>query len=133
MATSSPRPDITFRGFLTGTSSAQAMRRNHSSGSDRLHARPAPDPPAGVAPGTSELGGGALLRVPPTAAATAPLPLVVLFHGAGSSAGAPLGVLAGVAGHAGLMLLAPPSRASTGGVLPGGLRPRGPRPAAPPP
>jgi len=123
MATSSPRPDIGFRDFLTATCSAQAMRRKHPSGSDRLHARPAPDPPAGVAPGTSELGGGALLRVPPAAAATAPLPLVVLFHGAGSSARAALGLLAGLADDAGLMLLAPQSRASTWDVIRGGFGP----------
>ena len=43
-----------------------------------------------VAPGTRELGSGALLYVPAT---EGPWPLVVLFHGAGSSARAGLGLL----------------------------------------
>jgi phospholipase/carboxylesterase len=149
MATSSPRPHIPFRDCLTTTSSVAlaegrrdrwpaapqshvsqrrvapraAMPRNRPSGLDRLHARPAPAPSAGVAAGTSQLDGGALLRVPPAAATAAPLPLVVFFHGAGSSAGAALGLLASVADDAGLVLLAPQARASTWDVIRGGFGP----------
>src|SRR4051794_9546116 len=99
------------------------MPRNRPSGPDRLHARPAPNPSADVAPGTFELGGGALLRVPAAAATAAPLPLVILFPGAGSSARAALGLLAGLADDAGLVLLAPQSSASTWDVIRGGFGP----------
>src|SRR4051794_33110536 len=99
------------------------MPRNRPSGPDRLHARPARDPCADVALATSELDGGALLRMPPAAATAAPLPLVVLFHGAGSSARAALGLLASVADDAGVVLLAPQARASTWDAIRGGFGP----------
>ena len=83
----------------------------------RLHARPG----RGVATrvttaGTKQLAGGALLSVPEAAAAGELCPLVVLFHGAGSSARAGLGILSG---H--LLLLAPQSAGSTWDVIRGGF------------
>jgi phospholipase/carboxylesterase len=99
------------------------MPRDRRREPDRLHARPGRNTSADAALGTAELDGGALLRVPPAAAAVAPLPLAVLFHGAGSSARAALGLLAGLADDAGLVLLAPQSRASTWDVIRGGFGP----------
>jgi phospholipase/carboxylesterase len=89
----------------------------------RLHARPAAAARARLAAGTSTLDGGALLHVPPAAATGGASPLVVLFHGAGSSAAAGLGLLAGLADAGGLVLLAPQSRASTWDVIRGGFGP----------
>ncbi len=84
---------------------------------DRLAARPSAGTTASLAAGTSALGLGrgrdGLLHVPPAAAAGTPCPLVVLLHGAGSSAGNGLGLLATGADEAGLVLLAPDSRGRT--------------------
>ena len=72
----------------------------------RLAARPSAEVTRPVAPGIRELGSGALLRVPP---AEGPLPLAVLFHGAGSSARAGVRLLE----QPGVVLLAPESAGST--------------------
>jgi phospholipase/carboxylesterase len=61
--------------------------------------------------------------VSPAAAARAPAPLVVLFHGAGSSARAGLDLLGDIADDAGLLLLVPQARASSWDVLHGGFGP----------
>jgi predicted esterase len=71
----------------------------------RLQARPGATALA-VTPGTRELGSGALLHVPQT---DGPWPLVVLFHGAGSTARAGLGLLEAPKA----VLLAPQSAGST--------------------
>ncbi len=92
-------------------------------GSSRLSARPAADAPAALPAGMSRLAGGALAHVPPAAAEGTASPLVVLFHGAGSSAGAALGLLGGIADEHGLVLLAPQSVASTWDVIHGGFGP----------
>src|SRR4051812_18195880 len=89
----------------------------------RLRARPAAAAGARFADGTAALDGGALLHVPPAAATGAATPLVVLFHGAGSSAAAGLGLLAALADDAGLVLLAPQSRGSTWDIIGGGFGP----------
>jgi predicted esterase len=80
----------------------------------RLQARPGA---AGArpAPGTRELGSGALLHVPET---EGPWPLVVLFHGAGSSARAGLSLVT-----AGAVLLAPQSAGSTWDMIERGFGP----------
>jgi predicted esterase len=82
----------------------------------RLHARPG----AAAGPvdaGTRELASGALLHVPP---GPGPWPLVVLLHGAGSSARAALSLLPA---DAGLLLLAPQSLGSTWDVIERGFGP----------
>jgi phospholipase/carboxylesterase len=89
----------------------------------RLRARPAGHVEPGRAAGTFTLGGGALLQVPSTAAAGTPSPLVVLFHGAGSSAHAGIGLLRDHGERAGLLLLAPQSGAATWDVIHGGFGP----------
>src|SRR4051795_9075884 len=89
----------------------------------RLLARPRPVAATGVSAGTSRLPGGALLHVPPITSAAKPLPLVVLFHGAGSTAPAGLALLAEIADRAGLVLLAPQSLAASWDVIHGGFGP----------
>jgi predicted esterase len=92
--------------------------------SSRLTARPGPPPPAGTVPaaGTTALATG-LLHVPPAAAAGTPSPLVVLLHGAGSTADRGLALLAAHADAAGLVLLAPQSTGPTWDVIAGGFGP----------
>jgi phospholipase/carboxylesterase len=90
---------------------------------ERLLARPRPGVAAGPAAGTIGLPGGALLHVPPSAAAGEPCPLVVLFHGAGSTAPAALALLAATADEAGLLLLAPQSLGTSWDVIHGGFGP----------
>ena len=95
--------------------------------SGRLTARPLAEPVAALAAGTSALGLGSgrdgLLHVPPAAAAGTPCPLVVLLHGAGSTAANGLGLLATFADAAGLILLAPDSRGRTWDVILGDFGP----------
>ena len=85
-------------------------------------------PAGGRAPpaGCTALGLGAerdgLLHVP-VAAAPAPRPLVVVLHGAGSSARAALMLLGDLSETHGLVLLAPESRGSSWDVLRGGFGP----------
>jgi phospholipase/carboxylesterase len=57
----------------------------------------------------------------PPAALTRPSPLVVLLHGAGSSASAAITLLGDLADAYGLVLLAPDSRGSTWDVIRGGF------------
>ncbi|MFL5577045.1 MAG: alpha/beta hydrolase [Gemmatimonadaceae bacterium] len=64
-----------------------------------------------------------LLRLPAAHRADRPAPLVVLFHGAGANGADILPVLAGPADDAGLILLAPDSRADTWDVIRGGYGP----------
>ena len=101
-----------------------APGRHRSDG--RLRARPAGGVALGLPLARSSLGLGherdALLHVPPAAAAR-PLPLVVLLHGAGSSAQAGIALLADLADEHGLLLLAPDSRGSTWDVIRGGFGP----------
>ena len=95
--------------------------------SSRLRARPAEDLtacalPAGcTALGLTERRDG-LLHVP-VAATSRPSPLVVLLHGAGSSASAALILLADLTEAHGLILLVPDSRASSWAFLRGGYGP----------
>lgn len=95
--------------------------------SSRLRARPGEAVsdcvlPAGCTPlGLAEARDG-LLHVP-VAATTRPSPLVVLLHGAGSSASAALMLLADLTEAHGLVLLVPDSRASSWDFLRGGYGP----------
>ncbi len=93
----------------------------------RLTARPGPPPPSPPPAGTTPLGlapgRDGLLHVPPSAAAGAPSPLVVLLHGAGSAGARGLGLLADRADADGLILLAPDSREATWDVIRGGFGP----------
>lgn len=96
---------------------------------DRLLARPKPateaDPPAGLpaAPGPGlhklPLGGrrDSYLFVPGSVSARRPAPLVLLLHGAGGHAHDGLRVLLHLAEHAGLILVAPASTASTWDII----------------
>jgi phospholipase/carboxylesterase len=83
----------------------------------RLVARPRADAGSRVATGTFQLAGGAQLKVPPAAAKGEPCPLLVLFHGAGSSAASALALFAEQADDADVMLLAPSSAGSTWDVI----------------
>ena len=96
----------------------------------RLLARPAaePSPVAGDrSAGIRELpvasGRPTLLRVPAALDPDVPAPVAVLLHGAGSDAHAGLSLLAGIADRAGLILIAPASRAPTWDVIAGGYGP----------
>lgn len=96
------------------------------SSSSRLRARPA-DPAATAPPaGCTALGLGeerdGLLHVP-VSSATGPRPLVVVLHGAGSSASAAVTLLGGLSEAHGLVLLAPHSRGSSWDLLRGGFGP----------
>jgi phospholipase/carboxylesterase len=92
----------------------------------RLRARPqagtALTAPGGSTPLRLGHGRDGLLYVH-AAAATAPSPLVVLLHGAGSSAPAAMVLLGDLAEAYGLVLLAPDSRGSTWDVIRGGFGP----------
>jgi phospholipase/carboxylesterase len=90
---------------------------NPSAAPSRLMARPRDDVGSRVASGTFELADGALLKLPPAAAKGDRCPLLVLFHGAGSSAAAGLALLAEHADDANVMLLAPQSAGSTWDVI----------------
>jgi phospholipase/carboxylesterase len=92
-------------------------------GPSRLFSRPGEAGEARAGGGTYELVDGALLQVPPVAADGDPRPLVVLFHGAGSSARAGLSLLAAAADEAGAILLAPQSAGSTWDVIERGFGP----------
>ncbi|HEX8646723.1 MAG TPA: PHB depolymerase family esterase [Thermoleophilaceae bacterium] len=91
-----------------------------------LRSRPSADARAALPPGLTPLGLGAprdgLLHVPEAGGAT-PTPLVVLLHGAGSSASAAIPILADLAEEHGVALLAPDSRGSTWDVIRGGFGP----------
>src|SRR3954469_2392694 len=89
----------------------------------RLRARPRPAGAGGASAGTTTLRGDALLHVPPLAAAGGAWPLVVLFHGAGSTARAGLALLEATADQAGLVLLAPQSLSASWDVIHGGFGP----------
>jgi phospholipase/carboxylesterase len=82
----------------------------------RLAARPGDRETDPRAPGLRRLDGG-LLHVPAGYAPERPAPLVVLLHGAGSSARAGLGPLLDLADDAGLVLLAPEAHGSTWDVI----------------
>jgi phospholipase/carboxylesterase len=95
--------------------------------SSRLRARPVPAlTDCALAAGCTPLGltegRDGLLHVP-VAATTRPAPLVVLLHGAGSSASAALMLLADFTEPHGLILLVPDSRASSWDFLRGGYGP----------
>ncbi|MFP8904895.1 alpha/beta hydrolase [Streptomyces atacamensis] len=94
----------------------------------RLSARPSASPPgfAEGEPGTHHLDGRALLRVPPSAGAGAPVRpywLVVVLHGAGGTAEQALTWLLPQAGSGRLLLLAPQAAGSTWDVVVGGYGP----------
>ena len=90
-----------------------------------MHARPRGQT-ATSAKGVSRLGLGAsrdaILQVPHTLSA-APVPLLVLFHGAGGSAEGILRRLGAAADSAGIAVLAPDSRGSTWDAIRGGFGP----------
>src|SRR4051794_37385808 len=90
---------------------------NPTAAPSRLAARPRDHASTSPASGVFELADGALLAVPPAAGEGRPCPLVVLFHGAGSSAAAGLALLADEADAADLILLAPQSAGSTWDVI----------------
>jgi phospholipase/carboxylesterase len=83
----------------------------------RLTARPRDNPDSRVESGVRRLSDGALLKIPSAAANGTACPLLVLFHGAGSSAAAGLALLADNADEAGVILLAPQSAGSTWDVI----------------
>jgi phospholipase/carboxylesterase len=93
----------------------------------RLRARP--DAQAGPlpTPGRTALGLGGnrdgLVHLPPAAAAGEPLPLMVVLHGAGSSAARAIDLMAALADEVGIVLVAPDSRAATWDVIRGGFGP----------
>jgi len=95
----------------------------------RLAARPSPSlapgaqAPAGVHELPASTGRPSLLRIPAALDPDRPAPLAVMLHGAGSDAPAGLRLLAGHADAAGLVLLAPASRAPTWDVIAGGFGP----------
>ena len=92
----------------------------------RVASRPSAGAALALPVGRSALGLGdrrdGLLHVPPAAAAGA-APLVVLLHGAGSSAQAGMALLGDLADEHGLALLAPDSRGRTWDLLEGGFGP----------
>lgn len=104
---------------------AERFRRSGGAQSGIIAARPGPAPggPAGEHP--LGLGGerDGLLYVPVSAAGPAPAPLVVCLHGAGGEPRQALSLLVNLADSAGLILLAPASRASTWDVISGGYGP----------
>jgi len=91
-----------------------------------LPATAAPPSPLG-APGTHalDLGGGppALLHVPPGLPAGAPVPLLVVLHGAGGRAEEVVAAVAGAAARSGVLLLAPQSAGVTWDAIRGGFGP----------
>jgi phospholipase/carboxylesterase len=93
--------------------------------SGRLTARPRAHVTTS-AQGQSALGLGSgrdgILQVPSTSTG-GPLPLLLLFHGAGGSAQGVLGRLGSVPGEAGIAVLAPESRASTWDAIRSGFGP----------
>jgi phospholipase/carboxylesterase len=98
----------------------------------RLHARPdsaaaTGSAPAAIEPGLHELGlaqgRDGLLYVPHPRDSATPAPLVVLLHGAGSTARRGIDLLLPVAEEAGLVLLAPDARRATWDVITGGYGP----------
>ena len=93
----------------------------------RLEARPTRRRPDAERAGLHELslgsGGEGLLLVPVGYSPARPAPLVVVLHGAGSGARGGLAPLRELADEAGLMLLAPKSRAQTWDVIEGGFGP----------
>jgi phospholipase/carboxylesterase len=102
------------------------IRADHPS---RLRVRPGLQSGAPPAPraGRTALGLGSrrdgLLHVPAAAAAGAPLPLMVVLHGAGSSAERAIELMVQLADEAGVILLAPDSRGATWDVIRGGFGP----------
>jgi len=88
----------------------------------RLRSRPGPGGGAALSPGTSVLSEG-LVHLPPPRADDGCAPLVVLLHGARSTAQAGLAPLLALADAAGLVLLAPQSRGTTWDVIHGGFGP----------
>lgn len=98
-------------------------------GQGRLLSRPAPAPPAAMAPLTGlrplGLGGSTgrdgLVYVPTSYRAKAPL--VLMLHGAGGDARGGISPFLDLADEAGLVLLAPESRGRTWDVLVGGYGP----------
>lgn len=91
-------------------------------GAARLTARPGPSPDAPAGPGVHQLS-RALLAVPPVEDLDAPLPLVVMLHGATGQAVHSIGQLAGTAPLHGAAVLAPQATDYTWDVLVGGFGP----------
>ncbi|HWC26284.1 MAG TPA: hypothetical protein VG474_06830 [Solirubrobacteraceae bacterium] len=91
----------------------------------RLSARPSADAAPGLRVGGTPLGLGrgrdGIVHVP--AAAARPAPLVVLLHGAGSSAPAGRALLGDLADEHGLIVVAPDSRGPTWDAVRGGFGP----------
>jgi len=93
----------------------------------RLRARPDPQAGPPPAPGRTALGLGrgrdGLLHVPPAVQAGTPPALMVVLHGAGSSAARAIDLMAGLADEHGVLLVAPDSRGATWDVIRGGFGP----------
>ncbi len=93
----------------------------------RLRARPGPpgaeERPVGLLPVGLGADRDGLLFVPERAQAGAPLPLIVMLHGAGGDARGGLAPFLDRADDAGVILLAPESRGRTWDVLLGGYGP----------
>ena len=86
-----------------------------------LTARPAGYPAVKPVAGTRPLGAGAerdgLLRIPQSIATDRPAPLLVMLHGAGSSAAKVMPIVADAAEAHGVVVLAPDSRGPTWDVI----------------
>jgi predicted esterase len=83
----------------------------------RLRARPGAGGNARARSGTHELPDDALLRVPGAAARGEPCPLLVLFHGAGSTPEAALPLAEAMRDDAGVIVLLPQSAGRTWDVI----------------
>ena len=113
-----------------GDDAGRDSRSDRRSVDGHLRAQPGPSgtstataPQAGLE--TLDLGEGTtvLLYLPPSGPAEEPVPLVVLFHGAGGTAEDGLAILRPLADEAGLILLATSSRGRTWDLVLGGYGP----------
>jgi predicted esterase len=103
-------------------------REQPAAGEGRLRARPghftgAEPGPAGLHPLGLATGRDGLVYVPADLPPGRPAPLAVMLHGAGGNAQHGMALLRAVADAAGLILLAPDSRAGTWDVIRGGFGP----------
>jgi predicted esterase len=94
---------------------------SHAHSQGILTARPAGNPSGQTVSGTRKLGLGAerdgLLRIPGSAPADRPAPLLVMLHGAGGSASDVMSIVADSAEAHGVIILAPDSRGVTWDVI----------------
>jgi phospholipase/carboxylesterase len=106
--------------------SSTARLRDRRAADGRLAARPR-TPAQASAPGLHALGlardRDALLYIPSGYRADRPAPLAVMLHGAGGTAQHGMSLVRDLADAAGLVVLAPPSRAQTWDVIRGAFGP----------